>query len=156
MITSSLEEYLKTMYVLKKQGQDIKVTTIANKMNCTKPSVNKAIRNLKSNGLVNYEVYGDIELTQKGEQLAKKVLEAYDIVNAFLTEILEVPKEEAEQEAEKLKSTMGDVTLNKLTKYVHKILGVYSLDCDYDINQEKCRCCNRKKLKVKREENINE
>ena len=71
MITSSLEEYLKTMYVLKKQGQDIKVTTIANKMNCTKPSVNKAIRNLKSNGLVNYEVYGDIELTQKGEQLAK-------------------------------------------------------------------------------------
>ena len=104
MITSSLEEYLKTMYVLKKQGQDIKVTTIANKMNCTKPSVNKAIRNLKSNGLVNYEVYGDIELTQKGEQLAKKVLEAYDIVNVFLTEILEVPKEEAEQEAEKLKS----------------------------------------------------
>ena len=148
MITSSLEEYLKTMYVLKKQGQDIKVTTIANKMNCTKPSVNKAIRNLKSNGLVNYEVYGEIELTPKGEQLAKKVL----------TEILEVPKEEAEQEAEKLKSTMGDVTLNKLTKYVHKILGVYSLDCDYDINQEKCRCCNRKKLKlkVKREENINE
>ena len=103
MITSSLEEYLKTMYVLKKQGQDIKVTTIANKMNCTKPSVNKAIRNLKSNGLVNYEVYGEIELTPKGEQLAKKVLEAYDIVNVFLTEILEVPKEEAEQEAEKLK-----------------------------------------------------
>ena len=97
MITSSLEEYLKTMYVLKKQGQDIKVTTIANKMNCTKPSVNKAIRNLKLNGLVNYEVYGDIELTQKGEQLAKKVLEAYDIVNVFLTEILEVPKEEAER-----------------------------------------------------------
>ena len=53
-------------------------------------------------------------------------------------------------------SEAKNVTLNKLTKYVHKILGVYSLDCDYDINQEKCRCCNRKKLKVKREENINE
>ena len=67
-------------------------------------------------------------------------------------------EQEFVSEAEKLKSTMGDVTLNKLTKYVHKILGVYSLDCDYDINQEKCRCCNRKKLKlkVKREENINE
>ena len=32
MISSSLEEYLKTIYVLKKQGQDIKVTTIANRM----------------------------------------------------------------------------------------------------------------------------
>ena len=49
MISSSLEEYLKTIYVLKKQGQDIKVTTIANRMNCTKPSVNKAIKNLKAN-----------------------------------------------------------------------------------------------------------
>ena len=42
-------------------------------MNCTKPSVNKAIKNLKANGLVNYEVYGDIELTEEGENLAKKI-----------------------------------------------------------------------------------
>lgn len=156
MISSSLEEYLKTIYVLKKQGQDIKVTTIANKMNCTKPSVNKAIKNLKTNGMLNYEAYGDIELTHKGEELAKKVLEAYDIVYVFLTEILELPKEEAEEEAIKLKSIMDDETLNRLTKYVHKILGVYHLDCNYDINEEKCRCCNRKILKVKREEKINE
>ena len=156
MITSSLEEYLKTMYVLKKQGQDIKVTTIANKMNCTKPSVNKAIYNLKDEGLLNYESYGTIELTDSGENLAKKILEAYDIVYVFLKDVLNLEEDDAKKEAERIKLAMGDVTLNKLTKYVHKILGVYSLDCDYDINQEKCRCCNRKKLKVKREENINE
>ena len=156
MISKSLEEYLKTMYVLKKQKGDIRVTDIASKMNCTKPSVNKAIRNLKANGLVNYEVYGEIELTDEGENHAKKVLEAYDIVNVFLTEILEIPKEEAESQAIKLKSVMSDSTLNKLTKYVHKILGVYELNCNYDINQEKCRCCNRKILKIKKEEYANE
>ena len=85
MITSSLEEYLKTIYVLQSQGEEIKVTSIAKKMNCTKPSVNKAINNLKANGLVNYEVYGNIELTDKGKDLAKKILEAYDIVYVFLT-----------------------------------------------------------------------
>ena len=98
MISSSLEEYLKTIYVLKKQGQDIKVTTIANRMNCTKPSVNKAIKNLKANEMLEYEAYGEIRLTNKGEALAKKVLEAYDIVYVFLTEILEIPKEEAKEE----------------------------------------------------------
>ena len=41
MISSSLEEYLKTIYLLKKQGEEIKVTTIAKKMECTKPSVTK-------------------------------------------------------------------------------------------------------------------
>lgn len=156
MISSSLEEYLKTIYVLKKQGQDIKVTTIANRMNCTKPSVNKAIKNLKANEMLEYEAYGEIRLTNKGEALAKKVLEAYDIVYVFLTEILEIPKEEAKEEAIRLKAVMNDNTLNMLTKYVYKILGVYSLNCNYDINEEKCRCCNRKILNLKREENIDE
>ena len=142
MISSSLEEYLKTIYVLKKQGQDIKVTTIANRMNCTKPSVNKAIKNLKANEMLEYEAYGEIRLTNKGEALAKKVLEAYDIVYVFLTEILEIPKEEAKEEAIRLKAVMNDNTLNMLTKYVYKILGVYNLNCNYDINEEKCRCCN--------------
>ena len=156
MISSSLEEYLKTIYVLKKQGQDIKVTTIANRMNCTKPSVNKAIKNLKANEMLEYEAYGEIRLTNKGEALAKKVLEAYDIVYVFLTEILEIPKEEAKEEAIRLKAVMNDNTLNMLTKYVYKILGVYNLNCNYDINVEKCRCCNRKILNLKREENIDE
>ena len=156
MISSSLEEYLKTIYVLKKQGQDIKVTTIANRMNCTKPSVNKAIKNLKANEMLEYEAYGEIRLTNKGEALAKKVLEAYDIVYVFLTEILEIPKEEAKEEAIRLKAVMNDNTLNMLTKYVYKILGVSNLNCNYDINEEKCRCCNRKILNLKREENIDE
>lgn len=146
MISSSLEEYLKTIYVLKTQGQEIRVTDIAKKMKCTKPSVNKAIKNLKENGLVNYEVYGDIELTQKGEELSKKILEAYDIVYVFLTEVLEMDKSEAEQEALKIKSVVDDNTLNSLTKYVHKILGFHNLNCNYDINKEKCRNCKRKVL----------
>ena len=146
MISKSLEEYLKTIYVLKKQGQDIKVTTIANKMNCTKPSVNKAIKNLKANGLVNYEAYGDIELTEQGENLAKKILEAYDIVYLFFKDVLNLEDEEAKQEAEKIKSVITDETINKLAKYVHNVLGLNNLDCNYDINKEKCRCCARRKI----------
>lgn len=65
MISKSLEEYLKTMYVLKKQNGYIRVTDIAEKMNCSKPGVNKAINNLKLEGLVNYESYGTIEVTEK-------------------------------------------------------------------------------------------
>jgi DtxR family Mn-dependent transcriptional regulator len=72
MVSKALEEYIKTMYVLKKQNGNIRVTDIANKMNCTKPSVNKALNNLKENGLVNYESYGTIEITKKRRRLSKK------------------------------------------------------------------------------------
>ena len=144
MISKSLEEYLKTMYILEKQNGKIRVTDIAKKMNCTKPSVNKAIYNLKDNGLLNYETYGTIELTEEGKDLAKKILEAYDIVFLFLKDVLNLEEEEAESEAEKIKSSITDNTINKLAKYVHSVLDLTNLDCDYDINKEKCRCCQRR------------
>lgn len=144
MISKALEEYLKTMYILKKQNNNIRVTDIAEKMNCTKASVNKAIYILKDNGLLNYESYGTIEMTEEGENLAKKILEAYDIVYLFLKDVLNIEEEKAMKEAENIKSSITDETVNKLAKYVHKVLDLNSLDCDYDINKEKCRSCARR------------
>ena len=147
MISRALEEYLKTMYVLKKQNGNIRVTDIANKMECTKPSVNKALNNLKEEKLVNYETYGIIELTSDGENLARKILEAYDIVYLFLKEVLNLEEDIAKSEAEKIKSTITDDTINKLAKYVHEVLGLSNLNCNYDINKEKCRNCIKRKTK---------
>ena len=146
MVSKALEEYLKTMYVLKKQNGNVRVTDVANKMNCTKASVNKAIHNLKDNKLLDYESYGTIELTKEGEDLAKKILEAYDIVYLFLKDVLNIDEEEASQEAEKIKLAIKDETINKLAKYVHKVLDLSNLDCNYDINQERCRTCTKRQI----------
>lgn len=147
MISKSLEEYLKTMYVLKKQNQNIRVTDIANRMNCSKASVNKAIYNLKDNGLVNYQSYGTIELTDEGEDLAKKIIETYDIVYLFLKDVLELDENIAKLDAENIKSAITDETINKLAKYVHQVLDLNKLDCNYDVNKEKCRSCTRRTAK---------
>lgn len=147
-ISKSLEEYIKTMYVLQNQKGEIRVTDIAQKMQCTKAGVNKAIKLLAENGLVNYEVYGKIELTDEGTKTARKVLEAYDIVYLFLTELLEIETEEAKIEAEKIKKSMEDHTLNKLAKYVQNTLGIQGLECDYDINNERCLDCGRRKKSI--------
>lgn len=144
MISKAQEEYLKTMYLLKKQNGNIRVTDVALKMDCTKPSVNKALNILKENKLVNYETYGTIELTDEGENLAKKILEAYDIVYLFLKDVLNLEEEKAKLEAEKIKTNLSDDTINKLARYVHNELGLRSLNCNYDINKEKCRECAKR------------
>ena len=145
MISKSTEEYLKTMYILQKQYGNIRVTDIASKMNCSKASVNKAVNNLKDEAMINYETYGTIELTRDGENLAKKIIETYDIVYLFLKDVLNIDEFEAKKEAERIKSTINDNTINKLAKYVHKVLDLSSLECNYDINQEKCRSCIKRK-----------
>lgn len=144
MISKSQEDYLKAMYVLKMKNGEIRVTDIAEYLNISKPSVTKAINNMKEIGLVNNETYGKIELTEQGINIAKKVLEAYDISYVFLKDVLGLEEEKAKKEAEKLKLTMEDNTLNYLAKYVHKVLNLSSLDCDYNIANERCRTCVRR------------
>ena len=100
MISKASEEYLKTMYVLQIQNKEIRVTDIANQMNLSKPSVTKAINNLKENGLAKSETYGKIELTDKGTDLAKKILEAYDISYVFFKDVIGLD-EDASKERQK-------------------------------------------------------
>lgn len=76
--------------------------------------------------------------------MAKKIIEAYDIVYLFLKDVLGLEEEKAANEAEKIKLAITDKTINKLAKYVHKVLDLNDLDCNYDINNEKCRSCTRR------------
>lgn len=151
MISKALEEYVKTMYILKQQKGEIRVTDIAEKMCCSKASVTKALNSLKGKSLVEYEAYGKIKLTEEAEEIAQKNLEAYDIVYLFLNEILEIDSNSSKEEAEKIKSVISDETLNRLARYTHKQLGLSSLECNYDLNESKCRECikrnNKKKIK---------
>ncbi len=144
MISKALKEYLKTIYIIQKQNNKPKVTLIADKMQCTKASVNKSIKLLAEEKLLNYQPYGQIELTDEGIKLAKKTLEANDIVYLFLKEVLGEEENIAQEEAKEIKTAMKDTTLNKLAKFLHKELGLYSLDCGYNINNEHCIDCARR------------
>lgn len=146
-LTNSQEEYLKTIYILKNTQKDIRVTDIAKKLNKSKASVNNAINLLKNDSLIDYEPYGQITLTEKGETEAIKIIEAYDIVKLFLTDILNAKKDNVDEEAKKIKTILSDDTLNKLAKYTHKTLGLYSLECGYDIAKTSCIKCARRRIK---------
>lgn len=140
-LTNSQEEYLKTIYLLEKNKQKVRVTDIAKKMNITKPSVNKALKALKELHLINYEVYGDINLTKEGQEQAKEIIKKQDILETFLIGILEIEKEQAQEEAKAIKYAMSKESIDKLDSYISKILDLGDLKCGYDKNNEKCRSC---------------
>lgn len=146
-LTNIQEEYLRIIYILEKEKENIRITDIAKNTKKTKPTVNYAMNTLKEEGLVEYKTYGNVILTENGRKIAEKILEAYYIVYLFLKEILKLDDEKAETEAIKMKATLDDDTLNKLAKYTHETLGLYSLDCGYDINNSKCLNCLRRNIK---------
>ncbi len=83
--------------------------------------------------------------------MAKKIIETYDIVYVFLKDVLGLEEKEAASEADKIKLAITDNTINHLARYVHKVLDLNNLDCDYDINKEKCwDCARRKGVKIEK------
>ena len=150
MISSSQEEYLKTIYVLKNTEKQIRVTDIAKKLNCSKPSVNRALNCLKEEGLILYEAYKNIEITKKGAEVAKSIVKKQDILKLFLTQVLDVDEQTAGLEATNMKHAVSEETIVKLENYIIKILGLEDLKCNYNLASNKCQNCIKIKSKTKK------
>lgn len=142
-MTASLEEYLKTIYILIKNKGSARVTYIAEELGYKKPSVNRALKILKEEELIKYEAYKDIELTNKGIRIAKDIVRKHDTLKAFLVEVLEVENEKAEEEAKLMKHAISEDTVQRLEKYIQSIIDVEKFACNYNPNNEKCKKCKK-------------
>ena len=152
MISKANEEYLKAIYLLGQSGETVRVTDIANMMNCSKPSVNKALKILKENNLIEYETYGDIIITKHGIEIAKKNVEAYDIAYTFFKNVLKLDDKKAKEQAKSMNFVLDDSALNNLAKHVSQEQNHEDKpSCNYDINLEACRTC--KKMGIERQNN---
>lgn len=143
LLSNSLQEYLRTIYEWKEKTGKVRVTDIAKQLQCSKPSVTRAIATLKELEMVEKEAYGEIVLTEQGVKYAKEIIKRYTILKLFLTQVLEVKEEYADKEAQAMKNAISEETAKKLEIYTSKILELGDLECDYNEKSEKCRQCIR-------------
>ena len=89
-LSSSMEDYLREIYVLTQKKDEVRVTDVAQFLGISKPSVNRAMNTLKEQGYIEHEHYGTIHLTKAGLEAGKNVYDTYKVVYKFLTEMLEI------------------------------------------------------------------
>ncbi len=117
-LSSSLEDYLKEIYLLHQESQEVRVTDIAKRLGISKPSVNRAINTLKEMNLLQHEHYGTITLTDTGMEIARNILDTYKVIFKFLTEVLGVDEDTAAREAHLMEHAIGKGTRKKIKKLI--------------------------------------
>jgi Mn-dependent DtxR family transcriptional regulator len=117
-LSSSLEDYLKEIYMLHQDSEEVRVTDIAKDLGISKPSVNRAMNTLKEMNLLEHEHYGTITLTQDGMAKAKNIFDTYKVLYKFLTEVLGVDEATASEEADLMEHTIGKSTRKKIKKLI--------------------------------------
>ncbi len=118
-LSASLEDYIEVIYILDQQGFSVGITDISSELSISKPSVTKAVKLLKSKGLLFQEKYGKINLTVEGKKVAKEIYQRHQILSKFLVDALGVSKKTAEIDACKIEHILSRETIGKIKKFLN-------------------------------------
>ncbi|MCI6014193.1 MAG: metal-dependent transcriptional regulator [Coprobacillus sp.] len=118
-IHESAEDYLERILILKKEKGKVISIDIANSMNYSKPSISRAMKNLRENDYITFEENGEINLTEKGLNIAQKIYERHVLLtNYFMA--LGVKEETARNDACKVEHDLSEETFNAIKAHVEK------------------------------------
>lgn len=121
-LTPSMEDYLETILRLCEENGTAKISDIARRMKIAKPSVTQAMASLRREDLVNQTRYGPISLTEKGRQKAQEVWHRHQVIYRFLSEILEVTPDVANQDACSIEHVISGETINRMAVSLEQAL----------------------------------
>jgi DtxR family Mn-dependent transcriptional regulator len=94
-VSESVEEYLETLWISEELGKKIAhLTWIANHLGIAAPSALEMLKKLEKEGLVNYKVRMGIELTNKGREIARRIIRAHRLTEVLMKETLKTDIQE--------------------------------------------------------------
>ncbi|MBV1819996.1 metal-dependent transcriptional regulator [Clostridium cochlearium] len=87
LLTNSMEDYLEMIYRNSLECGYTRINEISKSLNIRPSSATKMVQKLSEIGFVNYEKYGIIKLTKKGEDMGSFLLKRHSIIENFLENI---------------------------------------------------------------------
>ncbi len=108
MNTLTEENYLKSLYSLSLENEEITVKEIAGRLDIKMPTVTSMIGKLADKKLVRYEKYKAIELTDKGMKQALLILRKHRLTELFLSQIMNLGWEEVHDIAEQIEHIQSE------------------------------------------------
>lgn len=114
------EMYLETILILGKKNNDVRAIDISKELGYSKPSVSRALSNLKKLEYINILTNGNIILTDDGKNKATCIYEKHCIISEFLIKTLKLNETEADENACRIEHIISDTCFNKIKEYIGK------------------------------------
>ncbi len=121
-LAESGENYLEAILVIKERNEAglVRAVDIANELGITKPSVSRALTQLKEQGLIKILSSGAIVFTPDGQHIAHEVFSRHQQLTVFLQHAAGVPSDIAEHDACRIEHIISEQTMNGIRAYLNK------------------------------------
>jgi len=108
MLSASVEDYAKAVYVLESRDGVASTTALAERLGVSAPAVSAMVKKLAGLGYVTHVRYRGVRLTDEGRRIALEVLRHHRLLETYLHEELGVPWDGVHAEAEILEHVLSE------------------------------------------------
>ena len=113
LLTGSMEDYVEMIYRYTVEGEEyIRLNKLADLLNVRDSSASKMMQKLGSIGLIDYEKYGIIKLTELGREIGQYLLNRHNIIEVFLKFICD--SDDVLIETELIEHILGNETVENI------------------------------------------
>ena len=113
-LTGPVEDYLKAIYALGRGTGAVATNDIAQRLLIAPASVSGMVQRLAEQGLLSYERYHGVKLTDRGRRAALRTLRRHRVIESYLSKALSYPWDRVHAEAERLEHAASDELVDRM------------------------------------------
>lgn len=117
-LSPKMEDYLETISLLSRDNRVVRVKDIAKALKVKMPTVTSALQKLKDRGLIIYQKYGFVDLTDEGKVMADKVYSRHSCLADFFRQVLRLDDPLAGEEACRVEHHLSPDSCRQIYKLV--------------------------------------
>jgi DtxR family Mn-dependent transcriptional regulator len=120
-LSESLQGYLEVILDLEGMQKVARARDIADRLKIQRGSVTGALKSLEEKGLIHYQPYSFITLTDSGKKVAEEIAHRHRVLKDFLLNVLQIDEPTAETTACRMEHVIDRKTVEKLVCFIEYI-----------------------------------
>jgi DtxR family Mn-dependent transcriptional regulator len=114
----SVEDYLKTVYKLSRNGNAVSNTEISRTLKVAPASVTEMLKKLAEKKYIEYSPYHGTTLTPKGIQEAQRIARKHRLLEKFLSDVLHIRNDQVHTQACEMEHSLSDEAEESLCRFL--------------------------------------
>ena len=106
-LTEASQEYLESVFWLYEAGIDRTQANLARALGVSQPSASEMLRRLSEDGLLERDGSKRINFTERGQEIASRIVARHRTVEAYLVKVMGIPWDEVHEEAHAMEHSIS-------------------------------------------------
>lgn len=119
MASQAAENYLKAIFYLSQEREEVNVSALSAFLGVSKPTVNSMVKALSQQGMVHHEKYRPLVLTQKGKKTAALIIRKHRLTEMYLVEKMGFGWEEVHEIAEQVEHISSQKLFDRMEELLN-------------------------------------